>query len=61
MSIAEILLSMGLIAGVYFVLKPVQQKLEQWLLAWMGRPSGRKGQGSVYRMNRKSTDHREDH
>ena len=52
MNIAEIILFLAVIVGVYFILKPVQVRLERWLLSWMGRSSGRKGQGAVYKIKR---------
>lgn len=53
MTLAELMVFLAVIAGVYFALAPIQRRLERWLLSRMGRASGRKGQGSVYTINRK--------
>jgi hypothetical protein len=52
MTLAEILLFVGVVLGVYFALKPVRLRLEKWLLYRMGRDPGRKGQGPVFKINR---------
>ena len=57
---AELFILCLLAWALYRLLRPVQRHMERVLLKWMGRESGRPGQGFVYVMPRKPQKQQKD-